>query len=72
MITTIQMSLELQKELYKRKIIEIETYEDTMEINEQTKKELEISRKEIKEGKYHTFNQVRHVLATKTPRKLYK
>ena len=48
MDTTIQISKRLQKELLKRKLYDKETYEeiiwdimeDTMELNEQTKKEI--------------------------------
>lgn len=67
MVTTIQISVDLQNELSKRKLLERETYEeviwdlieDTMEINEETKKELAEARKEIKLGKFHTFEQVK-------------
>lgn len=67
MVTTIQISVDLQNELSKRKLLERETYEeviwdlieDTMEINEETKKELAEARKEIKLGKFYTFEQVK-------------
>jgi len=64
--TTIQVSEKLQKELIKRKLFDRETYEeviwdlieDSMELNEQTKKEIEEARDEIKRGKFHTLEQV--------------
>lgn len=67
MATTIQISSNLQNELSKRKLAERETYEeviwdmieDTMEINEQTKKELEKARLEIRKGRFHTLEQVK-------------
>ena len=59
MATTIQVSNDLREELTHRKIFEKETYEeviwdlieDTLELSEQTKRDLEEARKEIKEGK---------------------
>ncbi|MBU4483587.1 MAG: hypothetical protein KKG62_05740, partial [Actinobacteria bacterium] len=62
MVTTIQISEELKKELSKKKLSDRETYEniiwylleDTMELNEKTKKELEESRIELSEGKINT------------------
>ena len=67
MTTTIQISGNLQKELSKRKFFDRETYEeviwdmieDSMEINEHTKKEIEEARAEIRAGKYHTLSQVK-------------
>ena len=67
MATTIQISEALQKELAKKKLYDRETYEeviwdlieDTKELNAQTKKEIEQARKEIKEGKFYTIEQVR-------------
>jgi predicted transcriptional regulator len=67
MATTIQISKDLQKELTKRKLFENETYEDviwsliedTMEINEQTKKEIEEARADIKAGRFYTFEEVK-------------
>ncbi len=63
---TIQISRELQEELIKKKIFDKETYEeviwdlieDSQEINEETKKEMEESRKEIAEGKFITFDEL--------------
>jgi len=70
MATSIQISEELKKVLSKKKLSERETYEnviwnlleDNMELNEQTKKELEGSRKEIKEGKTITLKQLKKEL----------
>ena len=70
MATTIQISGNLQKELKKRKLFERETYEeiiwdmieDTRELNEQTKKELEQARTEVSKGKYKTLSQVKSEL----------
>lgn len=67
MVTTIQISEELKKELSKKKFTDRETYEniiwdlleDTMELNEKTKKELEESRIELREGKISTLAQVK-------------
>jgi predicted transcriptional regulator len=60
MATTIQISNELKEKLSLRKMSSKDTYEDiiwdlledTMELNEQTIKEIEIARKEFKEGKF--------------------
>ena len=57
--TTIQISTELLNQLKNRKIVDKESYEeliwdlleDTMELSEQTKKDIEQSTKEIIEGK---------------------
>ena len=73
MVTSIQISEELKKVLSKKKLSERETYEniiwnlleDNMELNEQTKKELEVSRKEIKEGKIITLNKLKEELSIK-------
>ena len=70
MVTTIQVSEDLQKELQKRKLYDRETYEeviwdlieDCMELNETTKNELERSREEIRSGKSHTLAEVRKEL----------
>lgn len=67
MATTIQISNELQGELNKRKLSDRETYEeiiwdimeDTMELNEQTKKEIDGARAEIKKGKYVTLSEAK-------------
>ena len=73
MVTTIQISEELKKELARKKLTNRETYEsiiwnlleDTIELNEMTKKELEESRKEIKAGKVSTLRQVKKELNIK-------
>ena len=70
MPTTIQVSEKLQKELVKRKMYDKETYEeviwdlmeDTLELDEETKKEIAQARQEIKEGKYHTLEEVKREL----------
>ena len=70
MATTIQVSEKLKTELKHRRFSDSESYEeiiwdlmeDTMEISEETKKELQQARKEIKEGKYHTLQQVKKEL----------
>ena len=67
MATTIQVSQQLLEKLKKRKIYDKESYEDliwdlledTMTLNEETKKEIEISRKQAKEGKVHTFESIK-------------
>ena len=73
MVTTIQISEKLKKELARKKLSNRETYEsiiwdlleDTIELNEMTKKELEESRKEIKAGKVSTLRQVKKELNIK-------
>ena len=67
MATTIQISGRLLKELKEKKISEKESYEeliwdlleDTKELSEETKKEIELSRKQIKEGKVHSFETIK-------------
>jgi len=69
-VTTIQISEELQKELISMKLFDKETYEeviwdlleDTQELSEQTKKEIEQARAEIKAGKTHTLADVKKEL----------
>ena len=73
MVTTIQISEKLKKELARKKLSNRETYEsiiwdlleDTIELNEMTKKELEESRKEIKAGKVSTLGQIKKELNIK-------
>ena len=70
MHTTIQISEKLQKELSKRKLYDKETYEeviwylieDSLELDEETKKEIAQARQEIMEGKYHTLEEVKKEL----------
>ena len=60
MVTTIQIREELKERLSLRKMSTKDRYEDiiwdlledTMELNSQTIKEIEIARKEFKEGKF--------------------
>jgi hypothetical protein len=70
MATTIQISEELQKELTRKKLFERETYEeviwdlieDTKELSEETKRNIEQSRREFKEGKIHRWEDVKKEL----------
>ena len=70
MVTTIQISETLQKELIKKKLYNKESYEeviwdlmeDTQEINEETKLEIEQARADIKAGKFYTHVQVKKKL----------
>ena len=70
MTTTIQISSDLQQELSKRKISDRDTYEeiiwdvleDTMELSEQTKKDIEEARKEIAAGKGIPLEEVKKKL----------
>jgi len=70
MVTTIQISENLQLELTGRKLFDRETYEeiiwdmieDTSELSEQTKKELAEARAEFKAGKFSTLAQVKKEL----------
>lgn len=73
MSTTIQISEKLKKELARKKLSNRETYEsiiwdlleDTIELNEATKKELEESRKEIRAGKISNLGQIKKELNIK-------
>ena len=73
MATTIQISGELKERLALRKMSSKDCYEDviwdlledTMELNEQTKKEIEIARKEFKQGKFVTHTQLKKELEFK-------
>jgi len=70
MTTTIQVSEELKDRLSLRKTSNKDSYEDiiwdlledTLELNDQTKKEIEISRKEIAEGKFITHAELKKEL----------
>ena len=70
MVTTIQIGDELKAELVKRKLSDRDTYEDviwdlvedTMELSEETKRNIEDSVKEIKAGKYKTLEQIKKEL----------
>ncbi|MFT4244467.1 MAG: hypothetical protein ACMXYB_03360 [Candidatus Woesearchaeota archaeon] len=65
--TTIQISSELQQELNKMKLFDRETYEeviwniieDSKELSEQTKKDIELSRKEISKGEFVTLSDLK-------------
>lgn len=73
MVTTIQISEELRDELKKRKAFPRERYEDviwgliedTMELSEETKKNIEESLKDIKKGRVYTLEQVKKELGLK-------
>ena len=64
--TTIQISVELKKELDKYKVYDRDTYEgvlwdfveDRKMLNEETLKEIAQARKEFKEGKFYTHEKV--------------
>ena len=67
MATTIQVSEKLIKKLKERKISESETYEDiiwdlledTMELSEEAKADIEQSKKDIAAGKTKSLEQVK-------------
>ncbi len=70
MATTIQVSTTLLQELKHKKLYDKESYEeiiwdlleDTMEITEETKHEIEQARKEIKRGKVHSLESIKKEL----------
>ena len=70
MVTTIQVSNDLREELSKRKLFDRESYEEViwdmieniMELNEQTKAEIEKSRAEIRSGKFYTISDAKKKL----------
>ncbi len=70
MATTIQISKELMEELKSKKMYDKESYEDiiwdliedTKELSEETLRSIEQSKKDIKEGKYYTHEQVKKEL----------
>ena len=70
MATTIQVSRDLLETLQKRKQYDKESYEeviwdlieDKMELSEETKNNIELSRKQIKEGKVYTLEEVKKKL----------
>jgi predicted CopG family antitoxin len=76
METTIQISRELLERLAKMKLNEKESYEnviwdlmeDSMELSEETKKNIAQSEKEIKEGKVHKWEDVKKDLKIKCSR----
>ena len=70
MATTIQISEKLRDALEARKLSDRESYEkviwdlfeDSMELSENTKAEIEISRAEIRKGKFKTLAQIKREL----------
>jgi len=70
MATTIQVSNKLMDQLKNRKMYDKESYEDiiwdlledSMELSEETKKHLESARKDIKEGRVYTHEQIKKEL----------
>ena len=70
MTTTIQITEKLQNELSKKKMFEKETYEeviwdlieDSQELSEETKQELQESRNEVKKSKFYSMEQVKKEL----------
>jgi len=70
MVTTIQVSGELLNNLKSRKLYGKESYEeviwdlleDSMEISEDTKREIAIAEKQFKEGKTKSLSQVKREL----------
>ena len=70
MATTIQVSEELVNTLKQRKLYAKESYEevildlveDTMELTEETKKEVARARAEVKSGKFYTHEQIKKSL----------
>lgn len=70
MATTIQISEELQRALTKRKLFDKETYEeviwdaleDTMELSEETKKNIKQAEKDIQEGNTVPMEQLKKKL----------
>ena len=70
MATTIQVSEELAQELKSKKLYDKESYEeviwdlieDSKELSEETKRNIEESRAEIKAGKFWTHAQVKKEL----------
>lgn len=70
MATTIQISAELLKELKARKMYGKESYEeviwdlleDTMELSEETKRNIKQAEEDIRAGRVYTFDQVKKEL----------
>ena len=70
MATTIQVSEQLMGMIRKRKLYDRESYEevlwdlleDSLELNDEAKKEIEQARADIKEGKFYTHEQVKKKL----------
>ncbi len=70
MVTTIQVSENLKEALSKRRFADKETYEDviwdlledTMELSEQTKRDIAVGRREIAEGRGIPLSRVKKEL----------
>lgn len=70
MVSTIQVSNELMETLKERKMYDKESYEDiiwdlledSMELSEETKKQIKIAEKQIREGKTVTHEQLKKEL----------
>ena len=70
MAKTIQISEELQKTLKERKLFEKESYEeviwdlleDTMELSEETKKNIAKAEEDYKQGRVKSLNQIKKEL----------
>ncbi len=70
MVTTIQVSEELKRELDKLKLYPRESYEDViwdllegnMELSEEMKKDLEKAYKDIEEGRIYTHEEIKKEL----------
>lgn len=68
--TTIQISTELVEKLKQRKMYDKESYEDliwdlledSMELSEETKRNIKQSEKDIREGRVYTHEQVKKEL----------
>lgn len=68
--TTIQVSIDLIKQLKGQKMFPRESYEDVIrnlledcrELNEETKGDIEKARAEIRAGKYYTLEEVKREL----------
>ena len=73
MDTTIQVSKELVNNLNKRKLNSRESYEnviwdlleDTMELSEETKRDIEKAREEYKKGEVVSFEEVKRKMKSK-------
>ena len=71
METTIQISKHLQETLQKKKFVDKESYEeviwslieDSQELSEETKRDITESRKQAKEGKVKTLDQIKRELS---------
>jgi len=70
MVTTIQISKELKEKLVLRKMSDKDSYEDvlwdlledTLELSEQTKREIDVARVEIENGTFVTHAQLKKEL----------